>query len=84
VERGDEQLSEGAVAAARLLYTRAADAGLAQAALALGATYDPAELARLKVIGINPDVAAARAWYQKAQALGAPEAISRLKRLEGR
>src|SRR5262249_34685964 len=40
VKKGDEQLAEGNVAAARLFYERAADAGLAQGAMALAATYD--------------------------------------------
>ena len=84
MDRGDEQLAEGSVAAARLLYTRAAEAGHAQGALSLAATYDPNELARLKVVGIRPDVEAARAWYRKAQALGAPLAAERLRRLESR
>lgn len=84
VEKGDEQLAEGSVAAARLLYARAADGGLAQAALALGGTFDPHELSRLKVIGLSPDVEQARSWYQKAQALGSPQAADRLKRLTSR
>ncbi len=84
IDRGDEQLAEGSVAAARLLYTRAAEAGHAQGALSLGATYDPNELARLKVVGIRPDIEVARAWYRKAQALGALQAADRLRRLESR
>jgi hypothetical protein len=84
IERGDEQLAEGSIAAARLLYTRAADSGHAQGALSLGATYDPNELLRLKVVGIRPDIEAARTWYRKAQALGAQQAVERLRRLEGR
>jgi hypothetical protein len=84
IERGDEQLAEGSIAAARLLYTRAADAGHAQGALSLGATYDPNELQRLKVVGIRPDIEAARTWYRKALALGAQQAVERIRRLEGR
>jgi hypothetical protein len=47
VKKGDEQLAEGNVAAARLFYERAADAGLAQGAMALAGTFDTSELARL-------------------------------------
>ena len=84
IEKGDEQLAEGSVAAARLLYARAADAGYAQGALALAITYDPNELARLRVVGIRPDPEMARTWYRKAQLLGASQATERLRRLDGR
>ena len=50
--------------------------------MALAATYDPAELPKLPVIGLKPDVQAARTWYEKARELGAPEAAERLRRLE--
>jgi hypothetical protein len=81
LRRGNEQLAQGNVAAARLYYQRAADAGLAQAALALASTYDPEELIRLHVIGMQPDRDLARRWYERARELGAPEAENRLKRL---
>jgi hypothetical protein len=81
VKKGDEQLAEGNVAAARLFYERAADAGLAQGAMALAATYDARELARLGVRGIQPDPKQARRWYERAQQLGASEADERLRRI---
>lgn len=83
VQKGDQELADGGIAGARLLYQRAADAGLAQGALALGGTYDPAELARARVVGIKADPAQARRWYERARELGAPEAAERLKRLGG-
>jgi hypothetical protein len=79
--RGEEQLGRGNIYAARQFYERAADAGLADSALALGATYDPEELARLKVVGLRPDPEQARKWYEKARELGAREADARLRRL---
>jgi hypothetical protein len=79
--RGNDQLAQGNVAAARLFYQRGADAGLAEAALALASTYDPEELFRLRVIGMQPDRDLARRWYERAMELGAPEAESRLRRL---
>lgn len=82
--KGKELLEQGNVQPARMLFRRAADAGLADSALALGGTYDPVELAKLRVLGLQPDVAAARQWYGKARQLGAPEADARLRRLEGR
>jgi hypothetical protein len=83
VKRGDEQLADGGVAQARLLYERAAEAGLAQGAMAMAATYDPAELHRLGVLGLKPDQDQARRWYERARQLGAPEAEQRLRRLGG-
>ena len=55
--------------------------GLAESALAFAATYDAAELARLKVLGLKPEAAEAKKWYEKARELGAPEAEARLRRL---
>jgi len=81
VRKGDEQLAEGGIAQARLVYERAAEAGLAEGAMALAATYDPAELNRLGVRGLKPDRQAARMWYERARALGAREAERRLQRL---
>ena len=81
VKKGDEQLTEGNVSAARLFYERAADAGLAQGAMALAATFDGAELERLGVRGIQPDVKQARRWYERARQLGANDAEQRLRRI---
>jgi hypothetical protein len=81
VKRGDEQLTEGGIAQARLLYERAAEAGLAQGAMSMAATYDAAELGRLGVRGLQPDRAAAMRWYERARQLGAAEAEQRLRRL---
>ncbi len=84
IARGRVQAESGNIAAARLFYRRAADAGLAEGALALAATYDPVELARMRVAGVQPDIALAREWYEKARALGAREADERLQRLGSR
>src|SRR5262245_55198700 len=79
--RGEEQLGRGNIYAARQFFERAAEVGLAESALALAATYDPAELARLKVVGLKPEPGEARKWYEKARELGASEAEARLRRL---
>ncbi len=84
INRGNEQLGQGNIAAARLFYQRAAEAGLAQGALALAATYDPAELERIGARFVQPDPQAARKWYERARQLGAPEAEERLKQLGSR
>lgn len=82
--KGKELLEQGNIQPARMLFRRAADQGLAESALALGSTYDPVELAKLKVFGLQPDVAAARRWYDRARQLGAVEAADRLRRLDNR
>ena len=82
LKRGKDAFSTGDLAAARLLLRRAAEAGSAEAALALGATFDPLVLRRLGAIGAAPDGAQARQWYQKAVALGSPTASQPLAQLE--
>jgi TPR repeat protein len=74
-------LAQGRVAPARQLDARAADLGLAEAAMALAATYDAAELKQPHLRGIRPDAREARRWYERARALGAPDAAQRLQRL---
>lgn len=81
ITRGQELLAEGNISSARLLFQRAADTGLAYGALFLAQTYDPHELALYKVRGMGGDPAVAKLWYEKAYALGAPEADERLRRL---
>jgi hypothetical protein len=83
VKKGDEQLADGGIAQARLLYERAAEAGLALGAMSMAATYDPVELQRLGVRGLRPNHEDARRWYERALQLGAPEAKQRLRRLAG-
>jgi curved DNA-binding protein CbpA len=79
IRRSQELLSEGDVGAVRTLLQHAADAGVARAALALGATYDPIMLAILQARGIVADVSLARDWYEKASELGSQEAQERLQ-----
>jgi TPR repeat protein len=78
VKRGKDFLMSGDVAAARLVLQRAAESNDADAALTLAATYDPGMLRELKVYGVAADIALARAWYEKAAALGSTEAPHRL------
>ena len=81
---GDRHMAQGNIAAARQVYELAAEAGLAQAAMALAATYDAAELARFNVRGIEPNAKEAQRWYERARRLGAAEAEQRLLRLGAR
>jgi hypothetical protein len=80
-ERGRALMEQGDIASARLMLARAAEAGDARSALALGSTYDPDELKRLGVIGVSPDPAQAHGWYTRAVALGSAEASLQLERL---
>jgi hypothetical protein len=85
LDRGRKLLASGNIASARLFFQRAADAGLADGALAMGDTFDPIELSRLDAIGIHPDPSEARHWYEKARELGAAgTADRRLERLGAR
>jgi TPR repeat protein len=78
VKRGEDSLAQGDIAAARLILGRAAEAHDARAALSLGASFDPAVLRQLHVLGFRPDLARARAWYEMAAQYGSAEASSRL------
>ncbi len=82
IKRGKDFLMSGDLASARLLLRRAADAGSADAALALGATFDPLVIQRLGAIGMTPDIAQARQWYKRAADLGSASATGQLAKLE--
>jgi TPR repeat protein len=69
------------ISAARLFYERAANAGSARAAMALGETYNATFLARLGAVGTKPNPAMAEQWYRKAAALGSRNAEDRLRTL---
>jgi TPR repeat protein len=79
--RAEDFMAKSDMAAARLLLQRAAEAGEARAALALGATYDPSALQAMGIVGVAPDLAKARVWYEKAAEFGSAEAGRRLSAL---
>ena len=66
IARGDALVSMADVSSARPFYERAAAAGDAQAALRLGATYDPSFLRGAGLLGIRGDEATAAYWYGRA------------------
>lgn len=74
-------IERGEIVAARSVYQRAAEMGSAEAALALGATYDPNRLWALGAMGMVGNKERARQWYTRANDLGHPEAGARLKLL---
>jgi TPR repeat protein len=83
LKRGRAFLTNGDLASARLLLSRAAEAGSAEAAAELGATFDPLVLKQRGVIGVEPDIARARKWYQRAAELGSTVATEQLAKLNG-
>ena len=80
--RGDALVSMADVSSGRLFYERAAAAGDGQAALRLGATYDPSFLARAGLKSVRGDPTVAIYWYRHARELGANEAEILLKSIE--
>ena len=82
--KGKQLLAAGDVVAARIAFQQAGEAGDGNAAVALGGTYDPTELAKRGVVGMSADVGKARSWYQKAEKFGSPAARGRLDVLAGR
>jgi len=79
IDRGQQFIATRDISSARLVLNRAAEAGNARAALMLGTTYDPVELAKLGAPRVFADIAIARTWYEKAKEFGSPEAPQRLK-----
>jgi hypothetical protein len=84
MKQAEQFMASGDVVTARIVFQRAAEAGDADAAVALGATYDPIALANLRVAGLGANVEKARIWYQKAESLGSTEATRRLAVLANR
>ena len=82
MERGRDLLKSGDVASARLVFNSLANAGIADAALALATTYDPRYLAQHNLIGVAGDETKAHDWYQRASELGSIEASRILARIK--
>ena len=83
-DRGNQFFEAGDLIAARILFMRAANAGDAAAAVAMGATYDPVVLAGHGVRGVTADLDKARSWYERAKEMGSPEGPRRLEMLANR
>jgi TPR repeat protein len=81
MQRAEQFLKNADIAGARLMFENLALRGSAQAAFAMGQTYDPEFLKTLVVQGLRPDVEQAKSWYRKALELGSPEASGRLSAL---
>jgi hypothetical protein len=81
LKRGQDLLTGGDIASARLVLTLVAEAGNAEACVILAGTFDPAMLASRRAVGVQGDPAKARAWYARAAELGSLEAGRRLQAL---
>jgi hypothetical protein len=79
---GNKLVAGGDMYGGRLILQEAANEGMASAAFALGATFDPIEAKAPGQPDSSPDLEKARAWYIKAKLLGSTEAQARLDRLE--
>ena len=84
LKQGERFIAAGDLVTARLVLRRAAEAGDADGALAMGMTYDPAVLEKIGVRGLVPDIEQARSWYEKARQFGSAEAPRRLELLASR
>ena len=84
LKHGQQFMTFGDIAAARVAFRRAAEAGDAAAALAMGATYDPLVLNRIGALGVRADPGLARTWYERAKDFGSPEAPRRIDMLANR
>ena len=82
LERARALVKANDIAAARLIFTRLASNGVAEAAFELGQTYDQDFLRTIHIAGLEPDLEVARRWYTKAAALGNADARSRLATLK--
>jgi len=82
LDRGNQLLASGDVASARQFFERANEVDGAAAARAIGATYDPLVLRRMKTVGVKPDAALAAQWYRRAAEAGDAQAGDDLRRLE--
>lgn len=66
IRDGNKAMREGDIAAARRLYEQAAMNGNAEAALAMGRSFDPSYFEKLNVKTGKPDPLMAFQWYKKA------------------
>ena len=82
LERARALVKSNDIAAARLIFTRLANNGVAEAAFELGRTYDPEFLKTIPIAGLEPDREVAWQWYKRAAALGNADAKSRLAKLK--
>jgi hypothetical protein len=69
LDRGDALVGNADLASARVPYEQAAAAGDSEAALRLGATYDPNFIAQAGIRNVRGEVTIAQYWYGRARDL---------------
>jgi hypothetical protein len=79
LKRGQDLIAAGDVAGGRVMLAYLADSGAAEASFILAGTFDAAVLAKLGVVGVQPDPAKARAWYARAAEQGSSAAMQHLR-----
>jgi Bacterial SH3 domain len=82
IAHGQKMIDVGYLAGARAYFKRAAEAGSGEAALKLGATYDPDFIDGIGALGVKADLNEARVWYERAKQLGIEGAEAKLKALK--
>src|SRR3990170_2866002 len=82
IAHGQKMIDVGYFAGARAYFKRAAEAGSGDAALLLGATYDPDFIDKIGAQGIKADLKEARGWYERAKQLGVEGAEDKLNALK--
>ncbi len=73
IREGNKRMREGDIVEARQFYLKAVNLGDAEAALAMGRSFDPIYFARIDKKNAEPDVAKAFDWYRKAMDSGATQ-----------
>lgn len=81
LSQGEGAIESGDISAARAYYEAAYDAGSAEAATALGRTYDPLFLREKATLGLKADPSKAMQWYRRGVTDGDPVARLRLDAL---
>ena len=79
LERGRKLVAAGDIASARLIFGRLTRTGNLDAIVSLADTFDPANLARLKVSGSLANPTKAQELYRMAAQAGSEEAKARLE-----
>lgn len=80
--QAETQIQSGNIVFARLLFEQLASRGSARGTFQLARTYDPAELSKLKAVGMQGDVEKAKSLYKKAADLGSAQAAESLTALK--
>jgi Bacterial SH3 domain len=81
IKHGQKMVEVGYLAGARAYFKRAVEGGSGEAAVLLGATYDPTFIDKMGAQGIKPDLNEARSWYERAKQLGIADADAKLAEL---